>query len=1093
MISTQMKASYKLAPMQQGMLFQHRLEPGSGVDIEQMIFTLHEKLDVVAFKKAWEVVVSRHDVLRTSFQWEGTEEPLQHVYSNVDLPFTFEDCQDIPKEKCQNKLKDYMTQDRKKGFDLADVPLMRLAVFCFGETDYRVIWTFHHIILDGRSHPIVINEVFAVYEANQQGKDIVLAPPRQYQNYIEWLNRQDFSKSESFWRRSLEGFIAPTPIDTIPKVDRHGENDVNNGEMDIVIAESVTASLKTVAKKHNLSLRTMIQGGWALLLSRYSGENDIVFGEVRACRRDTIEDADSVVGLFINTLPVRVTFSHNHNLTTCLKTLRDQSLAARNYEHTPLVQILAWSEVRQDTPLFESVFVYDTYELSTKLSEQGENWEKRDFSLFEKTLFPLALYAYADQKLSLKMSYDKRRFDDAIVKQMLGNLKVLLESMAENIDRPASYLPILTEDEKHQLLAIWTDTFADFPKDSSLHGLFEEQAARTPDNIALVFDGSELTYKEMNNRSNQLARYLQKRGVGRDVLVGIFMDRSIEMVIGIYGILKAGGAYVPLDPEYPLERVAFMVQDSKVPVLLTQKKLMSMLPPNEAEIICLDSDWPKIALENTRNESSGVTADNLVYVIYTSGSTGIPKGVMVTHRGICNFLLSMQEIYPLSEEDRVLQKTPLNFDAICVELFRPWLVGARLIAAKPGGQKDNNYLIHLIRDQGITTIFFVPSMLQIFLDEKDVEKCTSLKHVYYGGEPLSYELQEYFFSKLLAQLHNCYGPTETTVAVTFWTCKRHSDRRIIPIGYPVANTQIYILDAHLQPVPIGVAGELCVGGNQIARGYLNRPDLTVEKFIDDPFSKTAGARLYRTGDLARYLPGGEIEYLGRTDHQVKIRGFRIELGEIEAVLGGHKDISKVMVIVREDLPGDKQLAAYIVPKGARTLSQIELRNYLNEHLPEYMVPSAFVLLDKFPLTPSGKIDRKALPVPESLGMMSEVEYVAPRTEIERTITDIWQIVLHVEKIGVNDNFFDLGGHSLRMAQVHSKLREKLQRELSMLELFKYPTIHSLSQHLSRGGDEQISAKNDDRIEKLKEGRSRMKKRFSSREQADQLERRLQDE
>jgi amino acid adenylation domain-containing protein len=584
----------------------------------------------------------------------------------------------------------------------------------------------------------------------------------------------------------------------------------------------------------------------------------------------------------------------------------------------------------------------------------------------------------------------------------------------------------------------------------------------------------------LNGRANQVAHHLRAMGVGPEVLVGIFMERSLEMVIAMYGILKAGGAYVPLDPEYPPERVAFMARDTQVPVLLTQRHLMASLPEHKAQVICLDSDWPSIAREDSQNLARGATADNLAYVIYTSGSTGMPKGAMNTHRGICNRLLWMQDEYQLTDKDRILQKTPFSFDVSVWEFFWPLLVGACMVVARPGGHKDSNYLVKTIQEQGITTLHFVPSMLQVFLEEKGVEKCFTLKRVICSGEALPYELQEHFFARLPAELHNLYGPTEAAVDVTYWACKRGSDQRIVPIGFPVANTQMYVLDSHLQPVPIGVPGELYIGGVQVGRGYLNRPELTAEKFILDPFRAVPGARLYRTGDLARYLPGGEIEYLGRTDHQVKIRGFRIELGEIEAVLGEHETIGQVVVMAREDIPGEKRLVAYIVPDGNQTPSASVLRQYLQAKLPEYMVPGAFIMLERVPLSPNGKIDRKALPAPVSIRPV-ESDYVAPGTEMERTIAVIWQEVLQLGRVGIHDNFFDLGGHSLRMAQVHRKLREKIQRDLSMLEMFKYPTINSLAQYLSEGEKESISPqKNGDRFERMQEGKNRLKRKIRQR-------------
>lgn len=1087
MNSINVEASYKLSPMQQGMLFHHQLEPGSGVNIDQMVCSLHEDLDVVAFRKAWESVVSRHRALRTSFQWERIDDPLQHVHSMAKLPFELRDWQNLSGDKQQNDFAEYLKLDRRKGFDLTEAPLMRVALFRVGEADYRAVWTFHHIIADGRSHPIILNDVFAFYEAIREGKKLELEQPKKYQDYIEWFWQRDHSKSETFWKELLGGFTAPTTVDSIPKITLQSEYEEGHGEQEIEIAESIASQLKTVAKEHHLTLSTLVQGSWAFLLSQYAGEDDVVIGVVRACRRETVADADSMVGLFINTLPVRVKIPSDQNLTLCLEEIRKQSRAIRDHEHTPLVQVLGWSDVRHRMPLFESIFIFDNYYLNSKLREKGEKWQNREFRLIEKNGFPLSLYAYDDHRLLLNISFDRNRFDDLVIEQILRNLKTLLEGMAENIDRPPSALPILTEKEKYLLLKEWNDTHKNYPKEACIHQLFEKQVEQTPDDVALVFEDRQLTYRQLDTRANQLAHYLRKLNVGPEILVGIYMERSLEMMVGMLGVLKAGGAYLPLDPGYPPDRVAYMMEDTQAPVVLTQKHLEVRLPANQSKVFCLDSDWDIIAKEKTERLNSGVRSENLAYVIYTSGSTGKPKGAMNEHRGIVNRLLWMQDEYNLTAFDRILQKTPFSFDVSVWEFFWGLLFGARLVMAKPGGHRDSAYLVDTIINEGITTLHFVPSMLHSFLDEERVEKCMGLKRVICSGEALPYALQTKFFNKLgTVELHNLYGPTEAAVDVTYWRCQRDIDLSVVPIGRPVANTQIYILNKWMQPVSIGVPGELHIGGVQVGRGYLNRPELTAEKFVTDPFSSQTGALLYKTGDLCRYLPDGNIEYLSRIDNQIKIHGFRIELGEIETLLEQHSLVRQAVVVAREDVPGDKLLVAYIVPDGDQTPSVSKLRQSLKDKLPEYMVPNTFVMLEKFPLTPSGKTDRRSLPSPTGLRPELESAYVAPQTEIEQTITAIWQEVLQLEKIGVNDNFFDVGGHSFRMAQVHSRLREKLQRDLSMLEMFKYPTISSLARYLSLGKNEQISfEKIDDRVEKLKAGKNRMKQILKQREQVNQ--------
>jgi amino acid adenylation domain-containing protein len=580
--------------------------------------------------------------------------------------------------------------------------------------------------------------------------------------------------------------------------------------------------------------------------------------------------------------------------------------------------------------------------------------------------------------------------------------------------------------------------------------LFEDQAKRAPDDVAVVFEEEQLTYGDLNRRANQLAHYLQSIGVGPEVFVGVAMERSLEMIVGLYSILKAGGAYVPIDPTYPAERITHMLEDANVPVLLTQAKLLDRLSPHEAQVIRLDTDWDDLmAGQSTENPVCKATLENLAYMIYTSGSTGKPKGVMNAHGGILNRLLWMQEAYHLTACDRVLQKTPFSFDVSVWEFFWPLMFGARLVVARPEGHKDSDYLVQTIIDEQITTMHFVPSMLQLFLAAKDLEKCDSLRQVICSGEALPLDLQNRFFDRLGAKLHNLYGPTEAAVDVTYWECQRGGDLRIVPIGRPVSNTQMYVLDRYMQPVPVGVSGELHIGGVQVARGYLNRAELTAEKFISDPFSDNPEARLYKTGDLARYLPDGNIEYLGRSDYQVKIRGNRIELGEIESMLSQYPAVRDALVLVREDVPDDKRLVAYIVPGQNQKLSVSELREYVKQTLPDFMVPSHFVTLDAFPLTPNQKIDRKALPRPDQVQIESETAYVPPKNELQQTIVNIWQELLHVPMVGMDDNFFELGGHSLLIVRAYYRLCEVIDRELSITDMFRFPTVSTLAEYLSQ--------------------------------------------
>ncbi len=607
------------------------------------------------------------------------------------------------------------------------------------------------------------------------------------------------------------------------------------------------------------------------------------------------------------------------------------------------------------------------------------------------------------------------------------------------------YKETITPEANYELVPLSVTQQLEYPQDTCIHQLFEAQVERSPNAVAVVFEDQHLTYQELNLRANQLAHHLQGLGVKPDVLVGVCVDRSIEMVVGMLGILKAGGAYVPLDPRLPQERLKFMLSDSQVSVLLTTEKLSAGLPESQAQVICLDTDWDLISVASEENCVSHVTSDNLVYVIYTSGSTGQPKGVMIPHRGVCNQLYWRQTTFKLTAQDKVLQTISLSFDPSVWQIFWPLLFGAQLILARPGGHQDTAYLVKMIATEAITVIGLVPSVLRVLLEEKGFENCTSLKHVTCGGEALPVALIERFNALMNKEnvLHNCYGPTEASIDATAWTCKQETLFKIAPIGRPIANTQIYILDEDLQPVPVGVSGELHIGGVGLARGYLNRPQLTSEKFIRNPFFKNSSERLYKTGDLGRRLSDGNIEFLGRIDHQVKIRGFRIELGEIEAVLAQHPAIEQNLIIATEDVPGDKRLVAYVVAQQA--IKKSELRAFLLDLLPEYMVPAAFIFLSALPLNPNGKVDRHALPVPDSSSFSRSEYFVAPRTSTENVLAAIWEQVLGLEHIGIYDNFFTLGGHSLLATQIISRVREAFSVELPLRSLFEEPTVAGLAE------------------------------------------------
>ncbi|EAZ91849.1 non-ribosomal peptide synthetase [Crocosphaera chwakensis] len=1051
---------YALSPTQQGILFHTLYSPESSVYFEQSIIKLQGSLNPTALQYAWEQVIKRHPILRTAFYQKGLEQPVQVVFKQVNLSWSELDWRSFSITEQKDNLKQLLSKDREQGFDLTQAPLIRFTLIQLSEDTYQFVWSRHDILLDGWSGAILNQELWSFYYAYEQQSTLELKLPRSYRNYIYWLQKQDLSQAERFWREKLQGFTAPTPLisDAIAQLNEQStEYKVKHGQL----SRDVTEKLQLLAQEHRFTLNIMIQAAWAWLLSCYSGESDVVFGTTVSGRPPELEGVESMVGLFINTLPVRVTIPHQSSVIPWLQELNRQYREQDSYFYTPLSKIMEWSEVARGQELFESLVIFENYPFDDSSQSQDTNLKIVEGSAFERTNYPLLLLIAPGQELSFMVSYMANRFSEETIERMLGHLSVILEAITANPQVSLQELSPLTELEKQQILVNWNDTSRDYPENQGLHQLIEAQVNQSPQAIAVKFEGESLTYGELNAKANQLAHYLREQGLQPDNLVGIALERSLEMVIGLLGILKAGAAYVPIDPSYPGDRIAYMLEDSKVSMLLTQGKLVDQLPVTDASLLCLDDDWKSLATYSTDNPPHIGTVDHLAYMIYTSGSTGKPKGAMNCHRGIVNRLLWMQEAYQLEASDRILQKTPFSFDVSVWEFFWPLMTGATLVVAKPEGHKDSAYLTNIIQQEQITTLHFVPPMLQVFIEEPDISGCTSLKRVICSGEALPYDLQERFFAHLDCELHNLYGPTEAAIDVSYWQCQPNSTLKKVPIGRPVANTQLYILNQALKPVPVGAVGELHIGGVQVGKGYLNRPQLTAEKFINDPFSQDAEARLYKTGDLCRYLPDGNIEYLGRIDHQVKIRGFRIELGEIEGVLTQHPDVREVVVIVRQDHFDNKQLVAYVVsplfPDDDEQVMTIEgklsqaLRDYLKDKLPDYMIPFAFVLLPSLPLTPNGKIDRRSLPIPTAFTRSSQQRFIPPRDGLEQQLVEIWEEILNLAPISVQDSFFELGGHSLLAVRLISKISEVFDRLLPLATLFQHSTIEELA-NLLRSSD-----------------------------------------
>ncbi len=1034
---------YELAPLQQGMLFETLYAPASGVYVIQFCLRLEAGLQVSAFRQAWQEVLNHHPILRTLFIWQREKAPLQLVRRAVALPWTELDWQGVVDE--EQALQAWLTADRQRGFVVEEAPLLRCTLMRLRNGQQLFVWTHHHLISDGWSMPLLLQELVVRYRAASQGQAVAVASVRPYRDYILWLRRQDRPRAAAFWQAQVAHFTAPTALGVARGELVRGTEEASYATVSYPVVGELTARLTAFAQQQQLTLNTVVQGAWALLLGRYSGTEAVLFGATVAGRPATLAGVEAMVGLFINTIPVAVSLPATATVLPWLQQLQQTQAQAQEYAYLPLTEIQGWSAIPRGVPLFDTLLVFENYPVDTAPLEDGFALVKAVDSQ-EQTNYPLTVGVAPGAELRFTFSYDTRRFGADTIARLFGHLQTLLAGMIDNPHQCLPRLPLLTAAEEEVLLRGWNATAVAYPSEC-IHARFAAQVQHTPGAVALWYGEAQLSYGALEARANQLAHYLQGLGVGPNVLVGLCVERSLDMVIGLLGILKAGGAYVPLDPTYPAARLAFMLADAAPPVLLTQAHLVATLPPVAGQLLCLDRDWPLIATQPTTPPVSAVTPDHLAYVIYTSGSTGQPKGAMNAHRGVMNRLLWMQETYGLQPDDCVLQKTPFSFDVSVWEFFWPLLTGASMAIAAPEGHKDPSYLTKLIRQYQVTTLHFVPSMLNAFLLADGMAGCDSVRRVICSGEALPYELQQRFFRQSDAELHNLYGPTEAAVDVSFWACRPESKYLSVPIGRPVANTQLYILDPYLQPVPIGVAGELHIGGVQVGLGYLHRPALTAEKFIADPFR---AGRLYKTGDLARYLPDGNIEYLGRLDHQVKIRGFRIELGEIESLLATYPGVQESVVLAREDIPGDQQLVAYLVLSATDPLDLEAVRRYLQATLPDYMVPNAFVVLPALPLSPNGKLDRKALPAPErSSPFAGKVR--SPRDAIEQQLAIIWMELLACSAVDIEDNFFALGGNSLLAIRLVAALQNHFGQTLPLASLFAQPTIRQLAEQLRHSG------------------------------------------
>jgi amino acid adenylation domain-containing protein len=1072
--------------------FLDQLEPNSAFYNIPVALRLQGHLNQSALTQSLEEIIQRHEALRTNFITVNGQ-PNQVIQTVTNWAVSVIDLQHLSPKEQEIAAKKLVKEQAFKTFDLGKEALVRATLILLNNNEYWLLLCLHHVISDGWSMGVLIEELTALYNAVNQGQPSPLKPlPIQYADFAiwqrQWLQGEVLENQLNYWKKQLAD--APTFLPLPTDKPRPAVQTFTGAHQEFQLSLELTQKLTELSQQQGVTMFMTLLAAYGILLYRYTGQSDILIGTPIANRNR--REIESLIGFFVNTLVMRTDCSENPSFQELLMRVREMSLGAYAHQDLPfemLVEALQPERNLSHTPLFQVMFALE----NTPLSK---------IELMDLTIDSLPLEgetAKFDLTLSMQNTetglmgvwvYNTDLFNSETIEKMNGHFLTLLEGIITNPSERVSQLPLLTKVEQQQLLIDWNNTEVDYPANKCIHQLFEEQVERTPNAVAVTYENESLTYRELNNRANQLAHYLRKLGVKPDTLAGICVERSLEMMVGLLGILKAGGAYVPLDPEYPQERLSFMLEDSQVKVLVTQAKLVKSIPEHQAQLICLDTEWEKIAQNITSNPESVAKPENLIYIIYTSGSTGKPKGVLVNHSNVVRLFAATDAWYNFNSQDVWSLFHSYAFDFSVWEMWGALLYGGRLVVVPYLVTRSTEAFYQLLCQEKVTILNQTPTAFRQLIQAEESLKGSfplsrgdrssttdndlSLRLVIFGGEALEINSLQPWFQRhgdQCPQLVNMYGITETTVHVTYRPLSMNDlNSTASVIGRPIPDLQVYLLDQHLQLVPVGVPGEMYVGGAGVTKGYLNRPELTTERFISSPFEKdevipptplnkggNEPSKLYKTGDLGRYLPDGNIEYLGRIDNQVKIRGFRIELGEIEALLASHPQIWETVVIVRDDATGDKRLVAYIVPQSEKTITINEIRQFLKAQLPGYMIPNAFVILDALPLTANGKIDSRALPPPESSSEASD-KYAAPRNPIEDILVTVWSEVLKVEKVGINDNFFELGGHSLLATKLVAQIRDRLKVELPLRQLFNSATLAELAQ-----GIEQLKQQKSDTI------------------------------
>ncbi|WP_424921611.1 amino acid adenylation domain-containing protein [Streptomyces sp. wa1] len=1026
---------YPLTPMQSGMLFDALMTGDTGLHLIQFDLVLDHVDEPDLLRRAWQRVAERLPVLRTAVVWADVSNPVQVVRAEATLPVTQYDWRDLPESGRRERWDTLRAADRAAGTDLAAAPLARVAIIRLTDSSVRVLWSVHHIVMDGWSGAELLAQVAADYARLRDGEGAAPLSRVPFRDYVRWQGEQDQSAVETYWRGVLGDFTVPTRL----PYDRPAAPDYRPRAtewVEVDIAPELSARLGEMAKRTKLTMSTLLQGAWALLLSRYGGGQDVCFGGTVSGRTPDLAGIDSIIGMLVNTLPVLTRVDSGHNLVSWLAGLQEEQAGARDFEAVSLTQAQSWSGLSAGDSLFDSIIVFENYPFDER-AFTAHGLELSHFDTEVGAGAALGVVVLPGDRLTMRLHHDPELFEADSVRRMAEYLRTLLEAFADDPGRTLGELPALSPAEHRVVMGEVADTAAGHSVEHRIHELFAEQVRLRPDAVAVELDDQRLTYAELDARANQLAHYLIERGVGSDVLVGIAIERSLDLFVAILGILKAGGAYVPLDPDYPADRLAVTLAETRPPVVLAHERGSDRFPRTDADLVFLDRDLPVITTYPVTDPGPRGSARDLAYVVYTSGSTGRPKGVMVEHRSLYNTVTAVVGPYGLTPSSRVFQLCSMSFDTGVQDLFTTWAAGGTMVVPRPDVARNGAYLVEHMLAGEVTTA----SIPITVLSSLGAGSLPGMDTIRVGGDVVVPELAEAWARN--HRVINNYGPTEAGVTVSLFEVEPGAGHHSVPLGKPLANTRAYVLDDRLSPVPIGVPGELYVGGVGIARGYVDNRARTAERFVADPFGPP-GARLYRTGDVVRWRPDGMLDFVGRADDQVKIRGFRVEPGEIENVLLRHDGVAEAAVSVWPDDKGDKRLVAYVVGRPmTRATTSEELRRHLGASLPDYMIPSAVVLLEHMPLNHNGKLDRSALPAPTRQDGAG-AEYVAPRDPTEEALARIWSEVLGIERVGTADNFFALGGDSINSLRTTARMRTAFGVEITPRDVFEEPTIAALA-------------------------------------------------